>query len=788
MAEFAVAARTLLHLGSELITSDEVAIYELIKNAFDSGSSRVSIKFFCPISSHIVSECNEMIDDSVDNLISLSDIKSLILNKLKNNWRILNENDEILDFDSSVELVRNSTDLSSLKGGLNKINYIEFEDSGSGMNSLSLKKAFLTIGTSYKKVFDTKDDGSPVLGNKGIGRLSMMRLGAIAHVETWTKNEENAHRIEFDWNAFDSSELLIGQINFPINEVVKNGKTESGTRISIYSLTSDWSEKRILNDIVNGFLRRLNNPFQTDLRRFPIDLYYNNSKRIPIKPIDTKLIELADRDLVLKFTPKKNAELSSEILKTVISIPGLENSSVPQSRTVRDLCSKYECSIKDLDSIGPFTLRIKWFNRSKLMQRKLGPELKSIRAELDLWNGGVAIYRDGFRVGLSGSTKDGDWLDIDNKALRGRGLTLNRIQTVGALEITKISNPLLIDRSNREGLIDSATIDLLRGIIQDFALSELRSHVQAEEKVQKKETENQLLDEGIDSIESRLKESEKIIHEIQTKSPECKTQIVSLHQNMQFITNSVKGFRDAINTLQEQREDILELAGVGNVMRSVMHELTRTTSQTRSLLSKIAKNADDETSDLLNKLEVEIKTLNTRLRQLDPLSTSGRNRKGQFELVGLIKTIINGYKARFLRHNIKFVLTFNSIPITNQTFLVKMVKGFVSLTIENIILNSVHWLKTGFIMPGDDSATIYINIDSDASVIEIYDNGPGISPSDRERIFSPGFSLRKDGHGYGLYIAKEVCANYDSDIYLDSEPFPDGRLRRFVIELPKRDD
>ncbi|EBA6666416.1 ATP-binding protein, partial [Salmonella enterica] len=51
MAEFAVAARTLLHLGSELITSDEVAIYELIKNAFDSGSSRVSIKFFCPISS-----------------------------------------------------------------------------------------------------------------------------------------------------------------------------------------------------------------------------------------------------------------------------------------------------------------------------------------------------------------------------------------------------------------------------------------------------------------------------------------------------------------------------------------------------------------------------------------------------------------------------------------------------------------------------------------------------------------------------------------------------------------
>jgi len=32
MASFQVAARALIHLGSELITSDPIAIYELIKN------------------------------------------------------------------------------------------------------------------------------------------------------------------------------------------------------------------------------------------------------------------------------------------------------------------------------------------------------------------------------------------------------------------------------------------------------------------------------------------------------------------------------------------------------------------------------------------------------------------------------------------------------------------------------------------------------------------------------------------------------------------------------------
>lgn len=49
MANFSVAARTLIHLGAELITSDEVAINELVKNAFDAESKRVRINVFIPI-------------------------------------------------------------------------------------------------------------------------------------------------------------------------------------------------------------------------------------------------------------------------------------------------------------------------------------------------------------------------------------------------------------------------------------------------------------------------------------------------------------------------------------------------------------------------------------------------------------------------------------------------------------------------------------------------------------------------------------------------------------------
>ena len=45
---FRVAARTLTHLGAELITSDAIALNELIKNAFDAGSKSVEINFDVP--------------------------------------------------------------------------------------------------------------------------------------------------------------------------------------------------------------------------------------------------------------------------------------------------------------------------------------------------------------------------------------------------------------------------------------------------------------------------------------------------------------------------------------------------------------------------------------------------------------------------------------------------------------------------------------------------------------------------------------------------------------------
>src|SRR5207247_4721742 len=63
----------------------------------------------------------------------------------------------------------------------------------------------------------------------------------------------------------------------------------------------------------------------------------------------------------------------------------------------------------------------------------------------------------------------------------------------------------------------------------------------------------------------------------------------------------------------------------------------------------------------------------------------------------------------------------------------------------------------------------------------IEDTGRGIAPEDRDRLFTPYFSTRKNGTGLGLAIASRIVADHGG--YFGVEPNT-PRGARFVIELP----
>ncbi|MDY7001018.1 MAG: ATP-binding protein, partial [Thermodesulfobacteriota bacterium] len=65
--------------------------------------------------------------------------------------------------------------------------------------------------------------------------------------------------------------------------------------------------------------------------------------------------------------------------------------------------------------------------------------------------------------------------------------------------------------------------------------------------------------------------------------------------------------------------------------------------------------------------------------------------------------------------------------------------------------------------------------------LEIRDNGPGLSPEERSRLFEPYFSRKKGGTGLGLTIVKSIVSEHHG--YVRAKPnAPHGMV--LVVELP----
>jgi signal transduction histidine kinase len=84
------------------------------------------------------------------------------------------------------------------------------------------------------------------------------------------------------------------------------------------------------------------------------------------------------------------------------------------------------------------------------------------------------------------------------------------------------------------------------------------------------------------------------------------------------------------------------------------------------------------------------------------------------------------------------------------------------------------------------------NREGDRAVLAVEDQGPGIAPTDRERIFERFTQLdRQDGRrgggiGLGLYIARQLARSQDGDL-LVAEPLGPGGAR-FELHLPLAPD
>ena len=100
----------------------------------------------------------------------------------------------------------------------------------------------------------------------------------------------------------------------------------------------------------------------------------------------------------------------------------------------------------------------------------------------------------------------------------------------------------------------------------------------------------------------------------------------------------------------------------------------------------------------------------------------------------------------------------------------------------NLITNAVRYTPEG----GRIEIRTRTDADTDGAVIEICDNGPGIAPEERERVFDRFYralGTKTSGTGLGLAIVKRIVDIHHGTIAIDDGL--DGRGTTFRIRLPK---
>ena len=113
---------------------------------------------------------------------------------------------------------------------------------------------------------------------------------------------------------------------------------------------------------------------------------------------------------------------------------------------------------------GPFSLDIEVWDRDRDTIEKLsGQSVPAFRKLLDQV-AGVSVYRDGFRVLPFGEAGD-DWLALDRRRIQNPTMRVSNNQLIGHVFIDSDANSELRDQSNREGLLDGVPYEDLRQLV-----------------------------------------------------------------------------------------------------------------------------------------------------------------------------------------------------------------------------------------------------------------------------------------------------------------------------------
>lgn len=424
---------------------------------------------------------------------------------------------------------------------------------------------------------------------------------------------------------------------------------------------------------------------------------------------------------------------------------------------------------------GAFTFELRVWDRDDLgnIDQKVGGGIRSIRQDLDAI-AGINIYRDGFRV-LPYGEPNNDWLRLDMRRVQTPAKRLSNNQITGYISISADENPRLHDRSNREGLDSNrAYHDLEQIMVEILAKFEgIRYLARRPEKIQRdgsKDPQKGLFDEPnlsslkdvISSDDTDKKVALNLVDEFERS---WKTQIKSFKDVLSQYHSlaTLGGIVDKV--LHDGRQPLASIQIESGLGKEAIEDFLEESGL-----------EDIDGLDLVEKSFERITSQASILRQVfnrvEPFGGRKKGRPKKYYIEDLIRDNFDIYRKEINSLGV-------NLELPQSQTLVSLDVTELSEIFTNLITNSIYWISQ--VEVEARYIYVDVNrLDDGALEILFSDSGPGVDSEIKNRIFEPYVSGRSDGHGLGLSLVGEIVKSYyDGSVELLNSDV--GALFRIVM-------
>lgn len=734
-------------LGEQLIGSEKVGILELVKNAIDASASYCKIRF-----------------EKLPNLPAV-DPSLNQFNNLPGPVIVIEDNGvgmsrEVIE---SGWLRPASTIKTEIKNKLRE----EKENAEKSGNI----GAYLSIVGQLKK----EHGGRIPLGEKGVGRFATNRLGTNLIIRTKTVGSQEELVLRINWKDFEFSDGRNKNLNSIGVELTKEplsrdyGEKDSGTQIIIFGGRKDFEfDEEKIKDI-NKSIMRLNSPNPSPQISNPS--FHAFIECPQIEDLETKEIyEEFVPNFSLEALVDGNGIVSDYSLKFVSppSVPLPDEEWVEKNYDLRTSNYAYwkdeQNGLLRKPSCGSFYIHLDaWYRVKPWID---GPDQQEMKDYLSDY-GGISIYRDNVIIFPAESGTKNDWLGLSQRNIK-QGFRISYYNMIGNIELDQSENLDLIDKTDREGLIENQAYNdlskLVETVVQNILevkyiskrdeYSNLTKGITRDPKKlgEATKTSSEIID-GICEHYSIEEDPWKILRKLGNSVQERRAGLVNLSE-------SIKNLKKSVEIIEGVQDKLTEQAGFGLAAAVSIHELNKIATNfytgITELINAGKNNKDFQLEDLLSTSD----SLRSELKRLGPLRTIRNERAREVKLSQAINYAFETFKSKLAKNNIKADISFDNDIVVYARY------STLCQVLVNLFDNSVYWLS---FVP-EDRRCIYIKVESEKRIVVFGDSGKGIDDAIRPYLFEAGYSMKIPPSGLGLYICKSYMNAMKGTIYETPAP------------------